>query len=290
MVVTAAGIRLGHFGRSITGINMKNKKELGQHWLNDRIILDEIADEAVCDAKLCVEIGPGLGTLTSSLLKRFEKVLAVEFDEKLAKNLPGSFPGTNLEVINEDILKFDFSKITEPFAVAGNIPYYITSPIILKLLYLGDENLAESDSKSGPVRQNAASQSVVCRPQKIALLIQKEVAERITAGPGKHSVLSLTVQNRADVEYGVDVPKNYFTPPPKVDSASIILTPHAPLVSEKVINFIKLGFSQPRKKLTHNLPYEKTKLLEIFKELGISENARPADLSLEQWKSLFEKF
>ena len=89
---------------------MKNKKSLGQHWLYNRGILDEIAELAGEDG-LCVEIGPGLGTLTSSLLKRFDKVLAVEFDEDLANNLPKSFPGKNLEVVNEYILKYDFSSI-----------------------------------------------------------------------------------------------------------------------------------------------------------------------------------
>ena len=88
---------------------MKNNKALGQHWLNNRAILEEIAAKAAdgSDGSVCLEIGPGLGTLTSSLLKRFFKVVAVEYDERLAKNLPGSFPGKNLEVVNEDILKYD---------------------------------------------------------------------------------------------------------------------------------------------------------------------------------------
>ena len=87
---------------------MKNNKSLGQHWLKNRVILDEIADAAAekGQSKVCLEIGPGLGTLTSSLLKRFDKVLAVEYDERLAKNLPASFPGKNLEVVNADFLQF----------------------------------------------------------------------------------------------------------------------------------------------------------------------------------------
>ena len=121
---------------------MKNKKSLGQNWLKDRPTLETIADLA-CDLpeesidkdiKLCIEIGPGLGTLTSSLLKRFDKVIAVEFDKQLAANLPKSFPGKNLEVVNQDFLKFDLDSIKEPCVVAGNIPYYITTPIIEKLL------------------------------------------------------------------------------------------------------------------------------------------------------------
>ena len=244
---------------------LKNNKSLGQHWLKDREILNEIADLAVDDdAKLCIEIGPGLGTLTSSLLKNFEKVFAIEYDERLAKNLPNSFPGKNLEVLNADFLDFDLEKIKEPYAVAGNIPYYITSPIILKLL----------EAKNAPNR--------------IVLLIQKEVAERITAHAGKHTVLSLSVQNRAYTELGPVVPRELFTPPPKVDSQVIILEPHEPLVSSDTIKLIKSGFSAPRKKLISNLPYEKATLAPIFEKSSISLDARPADLELETWQKLQE--
>lgn len=251
-------------------MSLQNNKSLGQHWLKDRLILDEIANEAVPEDKtlnpLCLEIGPGLGTLTSSLLKRFSKVLAIEFDKKLAENLPKSFPGTNLEVINEDILKFDLDDIKEKYVVAGNIPYYITSPIIAKLL-----------TAKKPA-------------ERIVLLIQKEVAERILAGPGKHTYLSLSVQNYATVEPGILVPKDYFTPPPKVDSATIILAPREnPIVQDEVLKFIKQGFSNPRKKLIKNLPYDREKLAIAFNELELSENARPSDLSHEDWQRLFDK-
>ena len=250
-------------------MSLQNDKSLGQHWLKDRMILNEIADEAMLEAEkqpLCLEIGPGLGTLTSSLLKRFPKVLAIEFDPKLAKNLPNSFPGKNLEVRNEDILKFDLDEIKEDYVVAGNIPYYITSPIIEKLLTAKN------------------------KPKKIALLIQKEVAERILAEPGKHTYLSLAVQNFAEVEPGIVVPKGYFTPPPKVDSATIVLTPReAPLVGDEVLRFAKQGFKSPRKKLVKNLPYDKTKLEKTFEELNFDKNARPSDFSHEEWQQLVDK-
>lgn len=248
-------------------MSLKNNKSLGQHWLKDRFILDEIADEAILeDVRTCLEIGPGLGTLTSSLLRRFEKVIAVEFDERLAKNLPNSFPGKNLEVINTDFLKFDLDGIAEPYVVAGNIPYYITSPIIEKLVTAKN------------------------KPKRIALLIQKEVAERILAGAGKHTYLSLSVQNFAEVESGILVEKDYFTPPPKVDSATIILTPReTPLFSEEVLKFAKRGFLNPRKKLIKNLPFEKEKLAKAFGELGLNENIRAQDLSHEDWAKLFAK-
>ncbi|MBR1802295.1 ribosomal RNA small subunit methyltransferase A [Candidatus Saccharibacteria bacterium] len=246
-------------------MGLQNNKSLGQHWLKDRAILDEIADEALCDVDLCIEIGPGLGTLTSSLLKRFKKVLAVEFDAKLAGNLPKSFPGKNLEVKNEDFLKFNLDDISEKYAVAGNIPYYITSPIIFRLL--------EAKNK----------------PEKIALLIQKEVAERILEGPGRHTYLSLAVQNYAEVEPGIVVPKNYFTPPPKVDSATIILIPRKkPLVGDEVLRFAKQGFSNPRKKLIKNLPYDKEKLEAIFHKLMLDPNVRPSDLNHQDWQELLD--
>ena len=241
---------------------LKNKKSLGQHWLKDREVLDDIADFSISDVDLCLEIGPGLGTLTSSLLRRFDKVLAIEYDQKLAENLPKSFPGKNLEVINTDFLNFDLESIKEPYVAVGNIPYYITSPIIMKLLET--KNL----------------------PRKIVLLIQKEVAERIFAEDGKESVLSLSVKNRASVELGPVVFKEFFTPPPKVDSQVIILEPHLPIVSEETIKLIKRGFSAPRKKLSHNLGLSKETTAEIFESLGINKDARPADLSLETWQNL----
>ncbi|MBQ9029764.1 ribosomal RNA small subunit methyltransferase A [Candidatus Saccharibacteria bacterium] len=254
---------------------LKNNKSLGQHWLKDREILDDIAACAASpqtrdsreapDNVTALEIGPGLGTLTSSLLKHFDKVIAVEYDKRLADNLPKSFPGKNLEVINADFLAYDLNQVASPYVVAGNIPYYITSPIIMKLL--------ETDN----------------RPERIVLLIQKEVAERIAAEDGKESVLSLSVKNRAFVELGPVVPKEFFTPPPKVDSQIIILEPHQPLVSDSVIKLIKLGFTSPRKKLSHNLNYEREKLLKVYDELGISHDARPADLSLEAWQDLAVK-
>ncbi len=237
-------------------------KALGQHWLYNRTILNEIA-ELTGGGEVCLEIGPGLGTLTASLFKKFDKVLAVEFDEDLAKKLPGSFPGKNLEVVNADILKYDLSGMPSGYKVAGNIPYYITSPIIEKVLK------AEN------------------RPAKVVLLMQKEVAERIA--DKKETMLSLMVKNYANIELGPVVKKDEFTPPPKVDSQVLVLTPHAPKVPEKVFTLIRLAFVSPRKKLIHNLTPLKSKefLQEVFKKRGISLDARPADLHLEDYQVIF---
>lgn len=248
---------------------MKNKKSLGQHWLKNRAILDEIAELALFPGvELCLEIGPGLGTLTSSLLKRFSKVTAIEFDTDLAQKLPGSFPGKNLEVINSDVLQVDFSKIIndQPYVVAGNIPYYITSPIIRKLL------------ESRPVAQ------------KIVLLIQKEVAERLAAEPGNYNLLALFAQNLAEVELGPVVKAAEFTPPPKVDSQVIVLTPLAePQVAPGCLELAKRGFSSPRKKLAANLAdgqHSKADWQGILRREGINPDARAEDLSLWDWETL----
>ena len=249
---------------------MKNRKSLGQHWLKDRDILIDIADHAsVDDTDVVVEIGPGLGTLTSALFQFFKKVIAVELDDRLAENLPKSFPGKNLEVVHKDVLSLDLDELDLPekYVVAGNIPYYITSPIIQKFLHAGH------------------------RPEKIVLLIQKEVAERLAASAGDYSILGLSAQIYANVTLGPIVGKEFFTPPPKVDSQVVILEPlDVPRASETTMSLIKLGFIAPRKKLVANLAVglkmPKERILQLFTENGISENARPADLTIEQWANL----
>lgn len=280
---------------------LKNNKSLGQHWLKNREILEEIADlsaygvndgiirgnadvegggadsgayriaEKTEAAPLCVEIGPGLGFLTSSLLRRFDKVIAVEYDARLAANLPGSFPRKNLEVVNGDILKYDFGLAAVAsggrYVVAGNIPYYITSPIIEKVL------------------------TCEALPERVVLLVQKEVAERILSE--RETVLSLFVKNRAAVYAGPVVVAAEFTPPPKVDSQVVVMEPFAegPVVSDEVFSLIRRGFAAPRKKLVHNLAGlgSRERLLAVFGGLGISADARPGDVHLAEWGKLYEK-
>lgn len=252
---------------------MKNRKSLGQHWLKDREILLEIADLAA-DGKInesvVLEIGPGLGTLTSALFKYFGKVVAVELDERLAHNLPDSFPGKKLDVINENILNFDFSEMPDDYVVAGNIPYYITAPILRKIL------------------------TAKHKPSRVVLLIQKEVAQRLAAGVGNTSLLTVATQAYGKVELGPVVKRDKFVPPPKVDSQVVIIEPYEePVIDEDVISLAKLGFKMPRKKLASNLcssgKYSKMELEGILAELGLDINARAADLSLLDWKNLEKK-
>lgn len=249
---------------------MKNKKSLGQNWLKDRDTLIDIADQASVDGvDTVVEIGPGLGTLTSALFQFFDKVTAVELDDRLAENLPKSFPGKNLEVVHKDVLSLNLDELNLPekYVVAGNIPYYITSPIIQKFIH------------------------ETHKPEKIVLLIQKEVAERLAAAPGDYSILGLSAQIYAKVTLGPVVKREFFTPPPKVDSQVVILEPlETPLASEKTMALIKLGFIAPRKKLASNLTVglklPKEEILKKFVANHISENARPADLTIADWVAL----
>lgn len=256
-------------------MSLKNKKSLGQHWLKNRTVLDEIATLAKADfsVELCLEIGPGLGTLTSSLLKKFSEVIAIEYDEQLAQKLPGQFPGKNLQVEHADILDLDLTQTAagRPYVVAGNIPYYITSPIIRHIL---------------SARQ---------LPRRAVLLIQKEVAQRIAAAPGKHTYLSLLVQSQAEVELGPIVKAQEFTPPPQVDSQIIILDPlESPQLSTEALLLAQAAFSNPRKKLATNLansPRNPNRLSKadwqrVLNTLTINPDARASDLDLWDWEEL----
>jgi 16S rRNA (adenine1518-N6/adenine1519-N6)-dimethyltransferase len=262
-------------GLRISGINMAGpKKSLGQHWLKDRDILVGIAEAAgIQPTDTVLEIGPGLGTLTSELLRRAEKVIAVELDEDLAAKLPGQFPGKNLEVIQQDILSFDLSVLPENYIVVANVPYYITSKIVQLLL--------NADNK----------------PRTAVLLVQKEVAERLAAEPGDMSILAVSAQLFAEVSLGDVVPAEFFTPPPKVDSQVVILEsrPQA-LVSQNdekaFFRIVKAGFSAKRKKLRSSLAgglgIKKTEAEALLLNAGINPDERAEALSIEQWKKLAE--
>ena len=255
---------------------MPTKKHLGQHWLRDRFVLDHIADEAdVNEHDTVLEVGPGLGTLTSILLARAKQVVSVEFDEDLARKLPGQFPGKNLQVVHSDILQFDTSKLPVGYKVVANVPYYITSKIIQKCMT--DAN----------------------RPSVVTLLIQKEVAERVAAQPGDMSILAVSAQLYADVSLGDVVPAELFTPPPKVDSQVVTLRAREfslPAgVDEKLFfRVVKAGFSAKRKKLRSSLSgglaISKPDAEALLNTAGISPESRAEDLSVEDWKQLADMF
>lgn len=251
------------------------KKSLGQHWLKDREVLASIADSAMITSDDTVlEIGPGLGTLTSELLRRAKQVTAVELDASLAHNLPQQFPGTALTVVNEDILQFDLRTLPANYVVVANVPYYITSKIIQLLT------------------------TAVNKPRTIVLLVQKEVAERLAAEPGNMSILAVSAQLYANVRLGDVVSAELFTPPPKVDSQVVILELRSqPLIEPKceklLFRLVKAGFSAKRKKLRSSLAsglhISKQEAERLLEEQGISPNDRAENLSIEDWIRLTKK-
>jgi 16S rRNA (adenine1518-N6/adenine1519-N6)-dimethyltransferase len=253
-------------------MTLQNNKSLGQHWLRNRDTLAHIADCAELNLNDTVlEIGPGLGTLTSELLRRSNRVVAVEFDSELARKLPAQFPGTNLEVIQSDILEFDLSTMPAGYKVVANVPYYITSKIVQMLM---------TDSN---------------RPSIAVLLVQKEVAERLAAKPGKMSILAVSAQLFADVTLGDVVPAKLFTPPPKVDSQVVILktrqTPFLTDISEAdFFRVVKAGFSAKRKMLRSSLAgglkLPKDEVENILGKANINPNARAETLDLDAWVRL----
>lgn len=250
------------------------KKSLGQHWLYDGATLQAICDSAeVTSNDTILEIGPGLGTLTTLLVKQAKSVIAVEFDHELAVKLPKLVPADNLQVIEQDILSLDLTKLPAGYKVVANIPYYLTSNLI--------RVLSES---SNP-------------PSTAVLLIQKEVAERVCAKPGSMSILSVTAQYYWEASLGQLVPAELFTPPPKVDSQVLVLNRHEwPLFEDvdakQYFRLVKAGFSQKRKTLVNSLSaglsISKDQAKTLLDTANIPQNTRAQALSLQDWHSLYQ--
>lgn len=252
------------------------KKSLGQHWLHDELSLVAMVEAGqVTDSDTVVEIGPGLGTLTNYLVQNAGQVIALEFDQDLARQLPARVKADNLNVKYADCLTYDYTKLPAGYKVVANIPYYLTSNLL--------RTLSES---SNP-------------PAVIVLLVQKEVAVRVAAGPGDMSLLSVSVQLYYQASLGELVPAVLFTPPPKVDSQIIKLVRRAePLFpdldaehTKKFFRIVKAGFAQRRKKLRSSLSaglgISKPEAEAILDKADISPDCRPQELSLEQWHQLY---
>ncbi len=289
----------------------KNAKSLGQNFLLDSDVIKAMADAAGLGSDdLAIEIGPGIGVLTHEIAKRAGKVIAVEIDKALLPVLQYTLAEhNNVEVINQDILKTDLGKlIAENLPISenlpmeinqsegseidsvsdgnkntvkrnhvkilGNLPYYITTPIITELL----ENHVPAKS--------------------ITIMMQKEVAERIVADPGSktYGAISVMVQYYCQVEKVIEVPRDSFFPAPKVDSEVlnlIIRDEPAVKVRDQSLFFrlVKAGFGQRRKTLSNSLTgtgIEKERILDALKQTGIDGTRRAETLSLEEFAALTE--
>ena len=263
--------------------NFNFQKKFGQNFLIDTHVLDKIIEEShITKDDFVLDIGPGIGTMTQYLCENAREVAAVEIDKNLIPILADTLSAyDNVEVINEDILKVDINRLAQeknggrPIKVVANLPYYITTPIIMGLF----ESHVPIDS--------------------ITIMVQKEVADRMQVGPGTkdYGALSLAVQYYAKPEIVANVPPNCFMPRPNVGSAVIRLTRHsAPPVqveNEKLMfRLIRASFNQRRKTLANGLgnapdiPLSKTEIQESIEELGVPATIRGETLTLEEFAKL----
>lgn len=263
--------------------NFNFQKKFGQNFLIDTRVLEKIIAEAKITGEDCVvEIGPGIGTMTQYLAESAGHVVAVEIDKALIPILQDTLSSyDNVEVINEDILKVDLLKLVEeknggrPVKVVANLPYYITTPIVMGLFESGV-----------PLHS-------------ITIMVQKEVAERMQAGPGTkdYGALSLAVQYYAQAEVVANVPPNCFIPRPNVGSAVIRLTryekPPVEVSDEKLMfAIIRASFNQRRKMLANGLgnaaglSVGKDEVRNALISMGLSENIRGEAMTLEQFAQL----
>lgn len=257
--------------------NNKPKKYFGQHYLKDRNIISRILEVAeISEDDLIVEIGPGRGALTFPLSKSAGRVIAIEIDKGLVSELKSkadSYP--NLTVIEGDALKFRYERIEPRFKVVSNLPYYISTPIIFRLLELRSKIIS------------------------MTLMLQKEVAKRIVAAPDSkdYGVLSIAVQFYAVPSIAFHIPSGSFYPEPEVESSVIKIVPREkPTVEVKnealFWSIIKTAFSYRRKTLLNSISMcgiQKDIVEAVLCKLGINTSLRPEDINIEQWGKIIDE-
>jgi 16S rRNA (adenine1518-N6/adenine1519-N6)-dimethyltransferase len=254
---------------------LRADKKLGQNFLSDPFALEAIAAAAeIQPSDTVLEIGPGLGSLTRYLAVSAREVIAVELDADLILPLEAvTRPYDNVQIVHGDILKIPPKELVSEagYLVVANIPYYITSAIIRHLL--------ENDPK----------------PRRIVLTIQKEVADRICAGPGGMSLLALSVQVYGKPRIAARIPAGAFFPPPKVDSAVLCVDIYeAPKIQTELLDtffkLIKAGFSQKRKTLRNSLSsglhIPAAEAEDLLSKANIDPMRRAETLSVEEWQAL----
>ncbi|MBQ9387817.1 MAG: 16S rRNA (adenine(1518)-N(6)/adenine(1519)-N(6))-dimethyltransferase RsmA [Lachnospiraceae bacterium] len=265
--------------------NISFQKRFGQNFLIDGRVLDKIITAAeIEEGDFVLEIGPGIGTMTQALAEKATRVVAVEIDKNLIPVLSENLSGCeNVEIINADVMKLDLTKLVleknggRPVKVVANLPYYITTPIIMSLF-----------EKKVPMKS-------------AALMVQKEVAERMMAQPGTktYGALSLAVQYYSEPHIAARVPRNCFMPRPDVDSAVIVLTSHSvPPVSvtdeDLFFNVVRAAFEKRRKTLQNalsssaRLKLSKQEAADAIKKAGLPELIRGEALNISQFATLSE--
>lgn len=261
------------------------RRHLGQNFLYDTSILRRIIQTAhLSTDDLVVEIGPGPGIMTKMLAERVRKVIAVELDEQLFQKLGTTLSEhPNIELIHEDALRYRYEELPE-FKVVANIPYYITTPIIFRLLELQRPQQADIIGDGDSHKKNL---------QSMTLTVQKEVAERIVASPGgkDYGVLSVMVQYHARPSLKFIIPKQSFRPAPRVDSAVIhmkILEQPSVVVRDKTAFdlIVKTAFSHRRKMLSNALRNLRDDSKALLSKAGIDGSRRPETLSIEEYAHL----
>ncbi len=257
-------------------LDLRPSKALGQHFLHDPKIVRRIADLAgLTHDDLVVEIGPGLGVLTRELAARAGKVIAIELDARLAEYLRRQFASTNVEIIHGDALTVDYAGLTggRPYQVVANLPYSVATAIIERLLT--DEH----------------------PPERLVVMVQREVAERLAARPPDMALLSVAAQFYATPRIAFRIGAGAFVPPPKVESAVIVLErrKETPLPREEHARFfrvVRAGFAQRRKRLANalaaglGLPKEDVEAALVA--AGIDPSRRAETLALEEWLKLYQ--
>ncbi len=260
--------------------DLRARKRLGQRFLIDGDVLQRILSAAELTADdIVLEVGPGLGILTRELAQRARRVIAIELDDKLSNFLKQELVSSpNVMIINEDILKIEPATLLarpERYKVVANLPYYITSPVLRHFL------------------------EATLKPDLMVVMVQKEVAEAIVAGPGKRSLLSISVQFYGRPTIISKVPANSFYPAPEVDSAilRIDLYPKPAVTVDDAGGFfgtVRAGFASPRKQLANSLAqglgWPKADVLSVLAEASIAPQRRAETLTLEEWAQLRQAY
>lgn len=251
-------------------INHTFKKQFGQNFLRNEVWPTKMVQYLdIKEGDTIIEIGPGQGILTKKLLETKAQIFAVEIDEELVPLLSGTFGEyKNFSLINSDIMSLDIeSKGPRHYKVCGSLPYNISKNIISKFLLANN------------------------KPEKMVFIIQKEVAEDYAAKSPKCSFLSNYAQAYSDATYKNTIPNSDFYPTPEVDGGIIVFENIKEKLSdpEKLIKFIKMGFSQPRKKLSTNISSQfvnKQKAEEALVSIGLKDSVRPSELAFQDWRKL----